>query len=407
MFFGLPSSGFLTNAFLGARAWNERRQALAQPRQEELPQATVGRSDHPGKAFEGYTLYSFASMSSLSTQAFLIDMRGQVVHQWTVHFSEVWPRPLHVQGDINDGLVCIFATHLFGNGDLLAAFHGMEHVTTGYGLAKLDKDSKVLWRYAGNVHHQMSVGEDGTIYAIQHEVVSKMPSGLEFIATPCLADSLVLLSPAGKPLHKPISILEAFRDSPYAPLLSSLEGVGKQNTPPDILHTNLARVLSPGLAAKFPQFKAGQVLISIRELDTIAMLDPQTRSVTWAARGPWRGQHDPQLLDNGHLLIFDNLGAPKRSRVLEYDPVTQAFPWSYGSENGSRFYSADGGTSQRLPNGNTLIVNSLGAKLFEVTPDKEVVWSYSLNAGSYYICSARRYSPEQLPFLKGGLHAGR
>src|SRR5260370_36609618 len=52
MFFELPSSGFMTRAFVGARAWNERRQALAQPRNEELPQVTVGRIGQPEKAFD-------------------------------------------------------------------------------------------------------------------------------------------------------------------------------------------------------------------------------------------------------------------------------------------------------------------------------------------------------------------
>ncbi len=406
MFFHFPSSDFLGKAFMGARAWNERRQALSGPRQEGLPQVSLGRIDKPEKTFDGFTLCTYASLSSLSTQAFLINMHGNVVHKWVVRFSDVWPNPPHIRGRVNDSLVCIFACYLYPNGDLLAVFHGMEHVTSGYGLAKLDKDSHVLWRYSANVHHDVDVGEDGTIYAIQHEIVNKMPTGLEFIRTPCLVDSLVLLSADGKQLRKPIPILEAFRDSPYSPLLSSYEGLKEEDVPIDLMHTNCAQVLTRKLAPKFPGFQAGQVLISVRELDTIAVLDTEKCLVTWAARGPWRAQHDAQFLDNGHILIFDNLGVPsKRSRVLEYDPQTQAFPWSYSGENGAPFYTADRGMSQRLPNGNTLIVNSLGGTLLEVTQSKELVWSASFKGGSYYICTGRRYSPEQLEFMKGGPRA--
>jgi hypothetical protein len=118
------------------------------------------------------------------------------------------------------------------------------------------------------------------------------------------------------------------------------------------------------------------------------------------------------------MLIFDNVGGlssqgtdfggrldrlPQGSRVLEYDPQTQAFPWFYPDpEEGTPFFSPRRGMCQRLPNGNTLIVNSEGndstrGQIFEVSPSKEVVWSCSCDG---YIHTARRYSPAQVPFLK-------
>jgi hypothetical protein len=218
-------------------------------------------------------------------------------------------------------------------------------------------------------------------------------------------DYLVVLSPEGKELDRPIPILETFHHSTYAPLLSSLTrlvGQGSGGQPTDVLHMNYVRVLTQRLAPRFPRFQAGQVLISLRNTDTIAVLDAKKRSVVWAAQGPWRAQHDPQFLDNGRLLIFDNLGSPRTSRVLEYDPQTQDFPWSYPDESGASFRTDERGMSQRLPNGNTLIVNSQGRQILEVTPDKEVVWSRSFSA---FVTTGRRYGPDQLPFLKGGPRA--
>jgi hypothetical protein len=150
-------------------------------------------------------------------------------------------------------------------------------------------------------------------------------------------------------------------------------------------------------------FKGGQLLISLRHLDTIAVLDPDSAKVVWAARGPWQAQHDPTFLDNGHLLLFDNSGSPRGSRVLEYDPYTQAFPWSYPGENGTPFLSRIRGMSQRMPNGNTLIVNSDAGEVFEVTLAKEVVWSCS--CGRVELNRARRYTADQLRFLKGDQRA--
>ncbi len=417
MFFQLPSSDFLGKAFLGAHAWNERRQVPPPLAAHETPRPTIGTIEKPGKTFDGFTFYICASLEVSSTQAFLINMRGDVVHHWAIPFSKVWPNPLHIRGPVKDNLVSFFDGHLYPNGDLLVVFHGLENWVNGYGLAKLDKNSNVIWKYAGNIHHLVEVGEDGTIYAIAHKVVERMPKGLEFIPTPCLVDELVLLSPDGKLVRQPIPILEAFRDSPYAPLLDSL-GEDKRDLPVGLtllrslsyfqdrlhepLHMNSARVLDRRLAGKFPNFQAGQVLLSLRNLDALAVLDLQKQTVVWAARGPWRAQHDAQFLENGHLLIFDNLGATRGSRVLEYDPQTQAFPWSYPHSEDPSFFTSERGMCQRLPNGNTFIVVSKAGQLLEVTPERETVWTCSF---AQSINSARRFSTEQLLFLTGDTHA--
>src|SRR5713101_6293479 len=59
--FDLPSSGFLRDAFQGADAWNERRQVTSRTSDEELTPA-VGKIDSPEKTFDGFTLYTVASM---------------------------------------------------------------------------------------------------------------------------------------------------------------------------------------------------------------------------------------------------------------------------------------------------------------------------------------------------------
>jgi hypothetical protein len=295
-----------------------------------------------------------------------------------------------------------------------------KHSSPGHGLAKLDKDSRVLWKYRDLCHHDLDVGEDDTVYAITNEIAKTAPAGLEYIPTPCLVDCVDVISSKGK-WKKRIRLLEAIKDSRYAPLLCMLErpkrfGDVAPPAPPgvtpelfhderrrrDVLHTNAVKVLPKALATKFPQFKPGQLLLSLRHLDALVVLDPASEKVVWAARGPWRAQHDPSFLANGHLLLFDNMGSPLGSRVLEYDPQTQAFPWSYPAEKGKPFYSRIRGMCQRLPNGNTLIVNSVGGEVFEVTADREVVWSCSCGGE---LRRARRFTPDQLPFLKGGPRA--
>ncbi|MCI0682627.1 MAG: arylsulfotransferase family protein [Gemmataceae bacterium] len=395
MFFALPPCGFLDKAFTGAQAWYDQRNELAKAPGAAARRAVVGEIDHRAKTFDGFTLYT----TYPGAQAVLINMRGDVVHKWSAPFSRIWPRAPHVRRPVGDPNVHFFGCHLYANGDLLAVMHGYPDTPYGYGLVKLDKDSKVLWRYAQNAHHTVDVGDDGTIYALTHEVVREMPHRLKFLPTPGLVDSVVLLSPEGEELKK-VPVLEAFRDSPFAALLPVQPRV--ENTAWDVHHTNSVEVLSRQLASRFPMFQAGHVLISVRELGVLAMLDPDGGTVTWAARGPWRLQHGPHFLTNGRLLIFDNLGHPEHSRVLEYDPRTQAIPWSYPRDGDPALVSDQCGESQRLPNGNTLIVHSTVGELHEVTPDRELVWSAACGAGVPW---ARRYAADQLPFLRGEQHA--
>jgi hypothetical protein len=413
MFFRLPSSGFLNKAFEGSEALKERL-LTGGINPAGPPPARLGEIDKPDKTFDGFTLCTFAAHDRPNHHAFLFDMNGRVVHQWAKPFSHVWPRPAHVRTPVNDEHVNFFGSYLFPNGDLLVSYYSQSDWAYGYGLIKLDKDSQLLWSYPARVHHDFDVAEDGTIYAIKHEIVNQMPPGLERIPTPCLVDYLVTLSADGKEIRPPVSLLELLRDSPYATLLTMMEEPGRE-VPPGMavpeagdnsqkrdVHTNAVQILPRALADRFPMFRAGQILLTVRGLDALLMMDPARKAVVWAAQGPWRLQHDAQFLDNGHLLLFDNHGSPLGSRVLEYDPKTQAFPWSYVGEKSTPFYSDKRGMCQRLPNGNTLVVNSNRGEIREVTYAKELVWTCTFES---FIHTARRYSAGQVPFVKGAPRA--
>jgi hypothetical protein len=414
IFFDLPTSSLLHRAFAGGMAWYEGTTA-ALPSSDQLPPLTLGAADRPDKTCDGFTLCMYGG----GTQAKLVNMRGDVVHQWHVPFSKLWTEPPHLRGRMDDARVYFNDAHLYPNGDLLVVIEGpinFGNASNGYGLAKLDRDSNVIWAYAEKCHHDVDVGDDGTIYALANETagIDKIPNGLQYIPTPCLLDYIDIIAPEGKRLKR-ISLLDAIHNSPYAPLLCMLERpkVPGEVLPPgalpspaqddarrrDVLHANAVKVLTRSLAPKFPLFRAGQILVSLRHLDAIAVVDPVTEKVVWAARGPWRAQHDPSFLDNGHLLLFDNLGSPHSSRALEFDPQSQAFPWCYPGESGRPFFSAIRGMCQRLANGNTLIVNSDQGEIIEVTPDRETVWSLSCHRVE--LNRARRYVPAQLPFLEG------
>jgi hypothetical protein len=410
MYFHLPTSDFLDKAFWGAKAWSERGQSAVPALSPEAVAVAKKRegisTDRAEKTADGFTLYTLTEGS----RATLIDMRGTVVHRWELPFRRAWPRASHIEGPLTDEHVHWFRCHLYPNGDLLAVYQADGDTPYGYGLVKLDKESKLLWAYADHVHHDVDVGADGTIYTLTQRIATKPPAGLEFLDPPYLADALVVLSPDGQELQH-IPIAEAFADSAYALTLTARRNeTVKSAAETDPIHTNGIRVLNPTLAPRFPLFKSGQVLLSARSLDAVAVLDRDTRRVVWAARGVWKAQHDPEFLDNGHLLLYDNAGSPEQARVLEYDPLTQAIPWAYTNENSTPFRALTRGTKQRLFNGNTLIDDPDNRRIFEVTNEKELVWEFfcplspvtqKQQPRNHAITGARRYGANELTFLKG------
>jgi hypothetical protein len=125
-----------------------------------------------------------------------------------------------------------------------------------------------------------------------------------------------------------------------------------------------------------PAFKAGNVLISIRTLDLLAIVDLEKKKAVWTLEGSWRRQHQSTVLANGNMLLFDNRGTRGESRVIEFDPVSGQEVWMYKGTAEKPFFSKTCGSSQRLPNGNTLITESDNGTAFEVTPDKTIAWEF-------------------------------
>jgi hypothetical protein len=105
----------------------------------------------------------------------------------------------------------------------------------------------------------------------------------------------------------------------------------------------------------------------------------------------------------GNILIFDNGSPPlrslahhARSYILEVDPVDKKVVWKY--ENGMQFCSPFQSSVERLPNGNTLICEAEGSRLFEITREGEIVWEYTIEAHRHF-GSAHRYPYDYSPQL--------
>ena len=91
---------------------------------------------------------------------------------------------------------------------------------------------------------------------------------------------------------------------------------------------------------------------------------------------------------------------------MEIDPETNTVVWNYSDARQQSFYSHAQGGAQRLPNGNTLVTEAWFGRLFQVTPEGEVVWEFinpcftqreGREAFSNMVFRARHYLPQQVP----------
>jgi len=314
---------------------------------------------HPDAASGGLRFFT----SGHEPGAYLMDSLGNILHTWRLTYdncirqskdpaAKFLPDPGDVTG-------CWRRAHLFPDGEILVIYEG-------HGLARIDRDSRLIWSYPGPCHHDLEVAPDGSIYVLTRE--AEMVPELN-PDKPVLVDYITHLSADGELLDT-INILEAFENSVYASYLGNLGEAG------DLFHTNTLEVLDGRGGHLSDDFAAGNFLISLRELDVIAIVDHETEKVTWAQSGMWSAQHQPTLLDNGNILLFDNLGHNGRSKVIEFDPFTQEVAWSYTDSPGHPLYSKTCGSCQRLPNGNTLITESDNGRALEVNPDGLIVWEF-------------------------------
>lgn len=358
----------------------------------------------PDRVSPGLTLFT----SGHEAAAYLVSMDGEVVHEWRRPFSRVWNETAAVKDPQPDSHVYMRKAHVFPNGDLLAIYEGAGDTPYGYGLVKLDKDSNVIWSYLEPAHHDFDVAPDGRIFVLTQAIVEGFLPQLDHLATARLDDFLVILSPDGEQLRK-IPLLAVVDESEYRQLLFGISSFAVA----DALHTNSVHVITEEEAQVFPFGDAGQVLISFREPSAVGVIDLEQEKLTWAVKAYWVGQHDPHILDDGNILLFDNKGnfnKPEgRSRALEFDPETLAVVWQYTGTPESPLESDIRSYTQRLPNGNTLITESNAGRILEVTAGKEIVWEYvnPVRGGPDrkkipIICKAQRLDPSvSTPFLAG------
>ena len=305
------------------------------------------------KSFAGYTLFSCAR----GHHADLLDPAGRIVHQW--HHPDGIQ---HVKW-LPDGRLLVQTLPP-------ESAEGAENIGGSAGkLLELDHDSNVVWEYVDPyMHHDYQRLDNGNTLVARWEklpldVVARVQGGHVAAADPdwMWGDVVREIDPAGATVREWRSWEHLSTDHHViCPLESRKEWT----------HLNSIEFTPDG-----------DWLLCFRLTSTVVIVDAETGDVRWRW-GPdgLSHQHHATMLDNGNILVFDNgchrRGAPAFSQVVEVDPATKNIVWCYLADTILAFFSYMVSGCERLPNGNTLITEGASGRLFEVTPENEVVWEY-------------------------------
>lgn len=317
----------------------------------------------PAKVAPGMSLHTVRRTSS----AWLVDSNGEVHHKWNIK--------KYVPTESKYTLRKSPLQHIEAgpDGRLLA-------VVKDSAIVQLDSNSELIAVTEGHFHHDIDVLHDGTIVTLERqaqEVSYQNTTGV------LLNDHIVFINPDGSrkaeyPLFKlfETNFSQELIEKAFVFSATAKPEDIKNDTPADVLHTNAVEILRSDLPGIAP---AGSALVSFRHIDLIAIIDLEAQIVLWQyGPGELSSQHAPTVLENDHILIFDNGRKNKSSRVIELNPDTKEIVWQFdvNDYDEPEFYSPSRGSAQRLANGNTLIAMGEKGIAIEVTPNKEIVWKY-------------------------------
>lgn len=341
----------------------------------------------PEQCYNGYTVILLRGEGGPDVG--LIDMNGHEVHRWGMEV----PR---TKGGIprarllDDGHLLVLRTAYRDSGGC-----GQEY----------DWDGALVWEYAppGELwpHHDIEKTASGNVLLICRETVpeqirreAKEPERREML----YSDVIQEISPGGEVLwqwhqYEHIDIARCVG----VPAPTDWWGGPENDTIVDWTHTNTVQAIPENKwhDAGDERFKPGNVLLSLRQLDLVLLVDRDTKEIVWEYTGDYRGgmsgQHDSHMIEKGlpgegNILIFDNGASPTTnlahcgsSYILEVDPTTDEVVWVY--DRRETFHSSFTSSCQRLPNGNTLILEAAHGRLFEVTNEGETVWEHVFGDG--------------------------
>jgi hypothetical protein len=222
--------------------------------------------------------------------------------------------------------------------------------------------------FEGSYHHSIELFQDTLLFACSF--------GKDTL--PNWNDAIMIINlNTMKPVFQK-SISEILVENNYQGLLYGTSNFNyRLGDSRDIIHLN---DIQP-VRQKTNFAEVGDALISMRHLSTVMLYRPRTNKVLWLSQGPWFNQHDPDVINENEIGVYNNnyirgigFNENESSQIITYNFKTQ----KYGTLHKKTFekYHIKSKLSSRfeiLDNGNMFVEDSPSGTYYLIDPEGELI----------------------------------
>ena len=277
----------------------------------------------------------------------------------------------------------VHGSYLMGNGDIVV---NVEYV----GMARINSCGEVLWTLEEGNHHSIARSDDGSFWVpgvseAPRSEVEGYPDGFPGLQGKKIwIDRILNVSKDGE-LIKDINVIDIlYKNGLERYIPKELGGAfySVKDITRDITHINDIEPLNSSMEKEYPNFEAGDLLVSARNLNLVFVFNPETMKVKWHESDKFIHQHDPDFIGGGWIGVFDNnhdfthgemLGG---SRIVKIRPHDDSVRIKFPTQESDAFYTTVQGKWQELGNGNMLLTESAAGRAVEVDSEGRTVWEW-------------------------------
>jgi len=305
----------------------------------------------------------------------VMDMGGATVHEWAVDWFDLWSDAEHLTA--KELPKSRPGTHIHGaavlpEGDVVFNFEKL-------GMVRMSRCGEVQWRLPHRTHHSVFIDEAGDIWAAGQSENFGAREDYPLHRPPVREPLVVKISPEGEILQK-ISVFDLLASNGDEAALLYMRATSIYNSiTDDTLHLNDVEVFPSTMEEGV--FRHGDIMLSLRNIHTVLVFDPETLNIRFIKIGGFIRQHDPDFIDGNTITVFDNnnmapRGYGQQSRIVQIDARTGESRSVYSGSEEQPFYTHIMGKHQWLDNGNLLISDSVSGRGLEVDQDGNMLWEY-------------------------------
>ncbi len=300
--------------------------------------------------------------------------KGSVIHTWIPDIdkinklSKIEKKYLDLERDFNSSRYRIIHPLLLDNGSII--FQGNSP------LLRINLCSELEWAIDGIFHHSIEIGNENTLWVPSRFRPSTINVGKSFQDNKenHYDDGIAQITFDGKVLFNK-SVVQILIDNNLKNLIFPTGEAWYF----DPMHLNdVEPVLKDG-----KYWKKGDVFFSVKHINTIFLYRPEQNKIIWYKNGPWRHQHDVDIISDKEISVFDNNKNYDFSGVDNFNKITifnfednKTTDYLENAMEDNKIRTFAEGLHTILPNKDLMIEETESGRLALFRNDGSLKWQY-------------------------------